>query len=204
VKTNAVIEAMETCRAMRELKPDPVPDELVETALHAATRASNPNNSQLWSFVVVRDPAQRAHIAKAFEPHLERVKAIPAGDDKLLERRLASARNLVGGLASVPVIIFVCARNEYPPEGPLESMMYSAAFAASQNLIVAARSLGLGATFTTLNLRAEPELRTILEIPDDVTMVTTIPLGWPARPFGPVRRKPLAEVVHHDRWRTQP
>ncbi len=78
--------------------------------------------------------------------------------------------------------------------------MYSAVFAAAQNLVVAARALGLGAAFTTLHGVAEQQFREILGIPAERFLGVTIPLGWPAGPVGPVSRKPLEEVVHHDRW----
>jgi nitroreductase len=78
--------------------------------------------------------------------------------------------------------------------------MYSAMHAAAQNAVVAARALGLGAAFTTLHGTAEPAIREILGIPEDRTIGVTIPLGWPDRPFGPVARRPLEEVVHRDHW----
>ena len=90
--------------------------------------------------------------------------------------------------------------NIYPAQAPRETFMYSAMYAASQNLVVAARALGLGAAFTTLHGVAEPKFREILGIPDDRTIGVTIPLGWPAGPVGPVTRKPLDEVVHRGRW----
>ena len=63
-----VFEAMETARSMRFFRPDPVPDELVEKVLWAATRASNPGNSQGWDFVVVRDVEQRRRLGEAVGP----------------------------------------------------------------------------------------------------------------------------------------
>jgi nitroreductase len=78
--------------------------------------------------------------------------------------------------------------------------MYSAMYAASQNLVVAARALGLGAAFTTLHHLGEAQMRSILGIPDEVYIGTLIPLGYPAGPEGPVKRNDVAEVVHHDRW----
>jgi nitroreductase len=78
--------------------------------------------------------------------------------------------------------------------------MLSAGYAAAQNLLVAARSLGLGASFTTLHALADAEVRALVGIPDDVEIVCTMPVGWPARPFGEVVRRPLAEVVHRDGW----
>jgi nitroreductase len=200
MRTNAVIEAMETCRAMRYYKPDPVPDDLIETVLYAATRASSANNTQPWEFVVVRDAGQRARIAGAWERTRQAMGSMSLPDDPVSARTVRGVRNLLGTLAQVPVIVFVCVRNTYPAQKPDEAFMWSAAFAASQNLIVAARSFGLGALFSTLHRMGEAEIRETLGLPDDVHLATTIPLGWPERPFGALTRKPLAEVVHRDRW----
>jgi len=78
--------------------------------------------------------------------------------------------------------------------------VWSAVYPASQNLILAARGLGLGTTFTTFHMVAEPVVRETLGLPDDVLIGTTLCVGYPDRPFGPVARKPVAEVIHWDGW----
>jgi nitroreductase len=195
-----VFEAMGTARAMRFFQTDPVPDELVEKVLWAATRASSGNNTQGWDFVVVRDAEQRGRLGEALAGFVKRVEAMPDPGNETDRRTLVGAKNLGATFAQVPVIIVVCGANIYPPDHPRETFMYSAVFAAAQNLVVAARALGLGAAFTTLHNVAEPQFREILQIPTDRYLGVTIPRGWPAGPVGPVNRKPLEEVVHHDRW----
>jgi nitroreductase/uncharacterized protein YciI len=196
-----VFEALGSARAMRRLEPDPVPDELIEKLIWAATRASNPGNSQAWEFVVVRDPATRRALRDAIAAGMKgMLDALPAGRTDSESRMLEGALHLVRNLDRVPVLIAVCARRIYPPGNPLDLYAWSAAYPASQNLCVAARALGLGTTFTTFQTLAEPEVRRILGIPDDVLIGTLIPVGWPERAFGPVRRKPVREVIHRDRW----
>jgi nitroreductase len=195
-----VFEAMGTARAMRFFKPDPVPPELLDKVLWAATRASSPNNTQAWHFVVVQDAAQRRRLGDVVSGFAERVRGMPDPGNEMDRRTLKGAANLGATLGEIPVLIFVCGRNVYPPHAPRETMMYSAVYAASQNLVVAARALGLGAAFTTLHHIGESRMREILAIPDEVFIGTVIPLGYPDGPTGPVTRRPLAEVVHHDHW----
>jgi nitroreductase len=107
---------------------------------------------------------------------------------------------LVEHLADAPVLVFICGNNVYPPDDPQEHMMYSAVFAAAQNLMVAARALGLGAAYTTFQLRCEAPIKQRLGIPEQTRICVTIPVGWPGRPYGELTRKPLEAVVHTDRW----
>jgi nitroreductase len=176
-----VFEAMETCRAIRYLKPDPVPEELIEKVIYGATRASSPGNSQGWDFVVVTDRDVKQRLSDAIAPAFASSAAVLEGPD-------------------ISVVIVWCARTISPPQNPLDLFVWSAVYPASQNLIVAARALGLGTTFTTLHSIAEDAFREVLQIPADVFIGTTIAMGYPDRPFGPVKRKPVSEVIHRDRW----
>jgi nitroreductase len=195
------LEAIGTARSMRWLKPDPVPAELIDTVLWAATRASSPANSQPWEFVVIRDEATRHELARIITAPLGGVhqQATESGD-AAHRRMFEGVSHLVHHFGEAPVLIFVCGNNVYPPDAPQEFMMYSAVFGAAQNLLVASRAVGLGAVYTTFHRHAEGALRAVLGMPDDVRICVTIPLGWPARSFGPMTRKPLESIVHHERW----
>jgi nitroreductase len=85
-----VLEAMETCSAARYLKPDPVPQELIERVIYAATRASSPGNSQQWDFIVVRNPEAKSKIRDLLAP---RFKAMRAG----LPMTGRSTSRMIGG-----------------------------------------------------------------------------------------------------------
>lgn len=194
------LEALETARAMRYLKPDPVPEALLEKLVWAATRASSPGNSQGWEFVVVRDRAAKERLGAAVAGRMGRgIRAMP-GEDGTQRRMLAGAIHLLEHFADVPAWIVICGRKVYPPQAPSEAMVWSTVYPAGQNLIVAARALGLGATFTTFHLAAEAEFRAVLGIPDDVYLGVSVAVGYPARAHGPVRRKPVGEVLHWERW----
>jgi nitroreductase len=194
------IEAMETCRAIRYLKPDPVPQALIERVIYAATRASSPGNSQGWDFVVVRDPATKARLGPVLrERMLPMVRSMPSAPG-MVQRMLGGAQHLLESFERVPAWIFVCGRKVYPPGAGTEQMVHAALYPAAQNLIVAARSLGLGTTFTTFQLAAEAEMRAVLKLPSDVAIGVCVALGFPDRAFGPVARKPVEEVIHWEQW----
>jgi len=195
-----VFEAMGTCRAIRQLKPDPVPAELIDRILWAATRAPSPGNSQGWDFVVVDDPESKARIADAVRGVMaSRVAAMPR-PDKTMRLMLDGTTRLIDTLGQAPVLIFVAGPVIYPPGAPLEQFTWSALYPAAQNILVAARALGLGTTFTTLHMVAEPTIREVLGIPPEIKLAAMIPVGWPDANFGPVNRRPVDDVVHRNRW----
>ncbi len=196
-----VIEAMETCIAMRYLKEDPIPPADLERLIYAATRASSPGNSQEWEFVVLSDAAKKAEIGavvwSAVAPMFE---SLPGDGVGTTARMYKGAAYLAKNFAKVPTWILCCARKNYPPQAPTEAFMHSTIYPAAQNLIVAARAMGLGTTFTTFQMSAEPVIRRVLAIPADVHLCVLVAVGYPARPFVPVRRKPVNDVLHWNGW----
>jgi nitroreductase len=200
--SSEVFAAMSTERAVRRFRADPVPRETVEALIWAATRAASPENAQPWEFVVVTDPARReqigALVAAAADVH---AASLPPTDDPAVRRTQEAAKHLVRNFAETPVMIFVCHHVvEYPAVYVEAGVGHSAVFMAAANLLVAARSLGLGAAFTFTHMLAGPPLRQVLELPEDVDIAVTIPVGWPAGPVGPVSRRPYPEVLHWDRF----
>jgi len=194
------LEAMGSARAMRWFTSEPVPEEAIDSLTWAATRASSAHNSEPWDIVVVRRPDLRAAIAQALADAVRARDPMPVAESASDRRIEAGVRNLFAHLADAPVLVFLCARNCYPPGAPQDKFLWSAVGAAAQNMLVAARSLGLGLAPTMFHTLAEARIREILGLPDDRVIGVTAVLGWPARSFGPVARRPLSEVVHHDGW----
>ncbi len=196
-----VLEAMETCTAMRYFKEDPVPRETLEKLIFAATRASNPGNSQGWEFLVIEDPAIKEPVGeKVLAGMAPFFASRPQGQDGVEERMLVGAEHLAKHFAKVPAWIVGMARKVYPPHDPQEGFMHSTIYPAAQNLIVAARSLGVGTCFTTFPGHAEAEIRELCNVPDDLHMFVYIAVGYPERPFRPVKRKPVEEVLTWNRY----
>ncbi len=197
------LEAIHTAGSMRWLRPDPVSDELIDEVIRAATCAASPGNVQPWEFVVVKDEATRREVARIITSSVagrRRRTADDRPDDPTQRRILEGVEYLLEHFAETPALVFICGRNVYPASAPRIEMMYSAVFGAAQNLLVAARAVGLGAAYTTFHGTCEPELKHRLGIPEDVHICVTVPLGWPARRYGHLTRKPLALVVHRERW----
>jgi nitroreductase len=199
---NAVFAALGTARAVRRFTPDPVPADLVDALVWAATRAASPANDQPWEFVVVDDEPTRAEVGRlvsaAADVHLA---SFPPTDDPSALRSQRTANRLVRHFGETPVIIFVCQHAvAYPEAYAVTGIGHSGVWMAAANLLVAARSLGLGAAFTFAHQLAGPELPRLLELPEGVEIAATVPVGWPAIEVGPVARKPFREVLHRNRY----
>jgi nitroreductase len=192
-----VIEAMETCTAMRYLKEDPVPREVLSRLVYAATRASSPGNSQGWEFVVIDDKAAKEEIGAAVRTGMGAAFANkPQGMDGVQSRMYAGAEHLANNFSKVPAWILGCGRKVYPPQAPSDVFLYSTVYPAAQNLIVAARSMDIGACFTTFHMTAEPVIRKVCRVPQDVHLCVFVAIGYPERNFMPVQRKPIDSVLH--------
>jgi nitroreductase len=199
---NEVLAAMGTSRAVRRFRTDPVPAETIDALIWAATRAGSPENNQPWEFVVVTDPSVRAAIGELVGAAAEfHAASLPPTGDPGVRRTQESAKRLVRHFGETPVMVFVCHHVvEYPPAYVEAGVGHSAVFMAAANLLVAARSLGLGAAFTFTHMLAGPALRELLGLPDDVAIAVTVPVGWPEGPVGPVARRPFRQVLHRDRF----
>jgi nitroreductase len=200
-----LLEAMATTRAIRRLRPDPIPEADLAKIFFAATRAPSGSNRQPFRFLVLRD-GPRAVEAKALLGEAFRrgwsSKAATDGygqaDESSPRARAAKAmQHFVDHFESIPVVVLPCLqryRAPHPTEG-------ASVYPACQNLLLAARALGYGGVITMWHAYVEPQLRTLLEIPDEVAIAATIPLGRPVGAgHGPVRRRPLPELVYEDAW----
>jgi nitroreductase len=187
-------EAVYSLRAIRRIRPDPVPDEDIRAILDAARQAPNGGNLQPWHFLVVTDPDLRARFAPLYREAwwAKRHDAGYRGPDDLPDH-FRSPMRLADEIGQAPVLVFLCAT----ARGPAAA---SSIIPAVQNLLLAGRALGIGGTITTLHPSVEDRVHELFGIPADAQVVYCVPLGYPKGRFGPVRRKPLAEVTSRDRW----
>lgn len=198
-----LFDAIRTMRAMRRLKPDPVPDELIREIIEAGTCAPSGGDTQHWRFIVVKDPQIKKQIQirykRAFEDLKERFHTAPPPPGKTeaqKQRMLASRDHLTEHFHEAPVLIVCCLLGDSGSGVGAGASIYPAV----QNMLLAARALGLGATLTTRHLLYEKEVDQILGLPEEAQTFAIIPIGYPLGHFGPVSRAPVDQVTFIDRW----
>jgi nitroreductase len=174
--------AIHTQRAIRHFKPDPVDDSLIEQMIEAATRAPSASNSQPWRFIVVRDRDTKAKLGEIF-------------DELGRARGHAPERT---PWADVPVLIVACSEDAESPGSDLARD--SSVLPAVQNLLLTARSLGIGTVLTTRWSARAPEVRELLGLPETVRPHVIVPTGWPEDHFGRTTRRPVSEVTFRERY----
>lgn len=193
-------EVATTQRAMRRLKPDAVPDEVLWKILETATRAPSGGNAQPWNFLVVRDEEKKRKIGEWYLDAWQRSYG-PARDAMLandaMARTFRSADHLANHLAEAPVLVIATIKKGMPN---VSSTLGASIYPAVQNLMLAARAEGLGTTLTTLHKLHEREVKELLGIPDDIETMALIPVGWPKGKFGSPQRLPVEKVVYWDSW----
>lgn len=195
-----LFDAIYTQRALRRFNTDPVPDSVVEKLVEAATKAPSGSNKQPWGFVVVRDYETRERIGGYYR--LAWTEAFGHGGNTLSPKIRASAEYLGHHMADAPVLVLACITHLGTPNLALGASIYPAV----QNFLLAARAMEIGSVLTTLHRRYELEIKKLLNIPDNVETVALLPLGYPAdgEGYGPTRRRSVSEVIHWDRWNSEP
>ena len=196
-------EAINSQRQITRFKPDPVPREVIDQVIEAATKAPSGGNSQPWEFVVVTDPDLINKIGTIYrELWLGARGDRPAPGESSVYR---AARYLANHFHEVPAMVLVCVDHSrtagYSSGEPIErGRQASSIWLAVQNLFLAARALGLGTRLTTTHIRREDEVKALLGIPDYVETVCLTPLGYPRGSFGPTTRWPASEVTSYNQW----
>lgn len=201
-----LLHGLATTRAIRRYADEPIPDEDLSTIMFSATRAPTGSNRQGFRFLVLRD-GERAAEAKSLLGRTFRDgwgskrksdgygQGSGVEDDSPKARMARSMQHFVDNFERTPVVILACVLRRH------NSILDGASiYPACQNLLLAARALGYGGVVTGWHAGVEPELRELLSIPEDFAVACTIPLGKPLGNHGPVRRRPVQELVFDDGW----
>lgn len=189
-------EAMFTQRSIRRMRPDPIPVEHLRLIVAAAVKAPNGGNSQRGRLLVVTDREKIAEFgalyhrswwAKRKEDHgWNGPQDVSPGDTSM-----SSPMRLADEMGKVPCVVFVLSEPPHQPESVLPG---------AQNLMLAARALGIGSVPTRLHPSDDGEFRAMFGVPGDVSLYLAIPLGYPRGRFGPTSRLPTAETTHWNEW----
>jgi len=196
-----LLEAIRTARAIRRLRPDPVPKALIRKVCEAGTYAPSGGNRQPWIFVAVTEPGRRAWIAeryrKAFRayisPAFERAEADPEFPPASL-RNMRGALHLAEHLHEAPVHLFVAGwKRRAEPQ-------LQALFPAIQNILLACRAVGLGASLTTAHRSFGAEIDAYLGLPEKTPSCALLPIGWPQGRYGRPPRASVDEKLFFERY----
>jgi nitroreductase len=205
-------EVIYSTRALRRFKPDPVPDEVIGKVVEAGTQAASGSNDQNWLFMVVTDAGQRKRVADVYLKAADRarmpdyIKAKFSGGDRTGRLLANSVLHLLEHIHEAPVLLVCCLNTGNPAAqdpkfrermGRLEG---ASIYPAVQNIMLACRALGLGTVLTTLHALYEDEMKQVLGLPPEYSTFALLPIGYPTDKFGPVKRKPITQVAHRDRY----
>jgi nitroreductase/alkylhydroperoxidase family enzyme len=207
-------EAASTTRAVRRLRPDPIPEPVLRRVLRAATWAPSGGNLQPWHVIAVRDPMRKKELAELYRGlwsdyaagRRALIARLPEALRTPAERTLRSGDHLAAHMHETPVIAAFC----FHPErltitdaglGRPSVVGGASLYPAVQNLLLACRAEGLGCVLTTLLCSREQEVRALLEIPEPWATCAFVPIGWPlGGGHGPLSRRPVEQVVFADRF----
>ena len=195
-----LFEAIRTARAIRRLRPDPVPPALIRKVCEAGMFAPSGGNRQPWSFVAVTEPERRAWIAQRYRTAFHRYAELAAEAAKAPDypdakrRNVRAATYLADHLHETPVLLFVAG---WKRRGETQ---HQALFPCIQNVLLACRAVGLGASLTTLHVTFHAEIDAYLGLPPEQPSCALLPIGWPLGKYGRPPRRSVDDCLHWERF----
>ena len=209
-------DAMSTLRAVRRLRSDPIPEDVLERVLTAATWAPTGGNHQSWRIIAVTDPVLKQGLEDLYRPHWEgyipgyeqHMQHMPPAEQDSSRKALAAGTYLARHMHEAPVICVFCFNLDHitVTDAALDRPSVvggGSIYPAVQNLLLAARSEGLGCVLTTLLCMEEPAVKSLLQIPEEWHTAAFVPLGYPILGgHGPISRKPMQRMVYSNTFGT--
>jgi len=201
-----VFEALYTTRAMRRVRPDPVPSDVQASILDAAIRAPTGGNAQNWRFLLVDDAEVIARLAPLYKAGIDSLwvtlyadRVAWAAEDPDDPERQAflrvqrSAQWAADNFTAYPLLLFGFAQHD-PTGGSIYPALWSAQLAA--------RAHGVGSTLTAVLLFADGEVKEILGVPADEgwNQAGCVLMGYPTGRWGVAERQPVQQVSYRNRW----
>ena len=209
-----LLEGIMTLRAIRRFTDEPVSEDEILTCLRAAQQAPSGGNIQPWQFLVITDPEKKRSLGAIYAAAYTRYEAAMAGarptprDERAAasqQRTLDASRFLAEHIGEAPGLVAFLMPNidmtVHDAEGPMDiGTPYASAYPAVQNFMLAARSLGIGTTLTTVFRIRQQEVRDLFEIPERYEIIALVPMGRPAGKFGQAPRRPVEQVTNWNRF----
>lgn len=205
-------DAMSTLRAVRRLRPEPIPADVLDRVLTAATWAPTGGNHQSWRIIAVTDAALKQGLEDLYRPHWEgyipgyqaHMQNMPPAERESSRKALESGTYLATHMHAAPVICVFCFNFDHitVTDAGLDRKSVvggGSIYPAVQNLLLAARNEGLGCVLTTLLCIEEPQVKALLHIPEQWHTAAYVPLGYPVLGgHGPIARKPISKMVYRN------
>lgn len=204
-----VFETIYSLRSMRRLKPDPIPEETLKKIIEAGIHAPSGGNMQEWGFILVQDAERKRFIRDRYWATWQKLQEGRPPIDTLppaRQRTMKAAAYLAEHMHEAPVLLLACSLKEYPPwaatgnQRALVATMHGSIYPAVQNILLACRALGVGATLTTTHYFFEEDLKQRFGVPANMEIAALLPLGYPRGKFGKTTRRPVEEVLFWDQW----
>ncbi len=209
---NDIYEMMSTLRAVRRLRPDPIPDDVMERVLQAATWAPTGGNMQPWRVIVVTSSERKQALADIYKPawyryakgYDKRIEQLPEDEAEKARRNRIAGDYLADHLHEAPTILMFVADPQMMAitDAKLDRVSMvggGSVYTAVQNAMLAARTEGLGCVLTTLHCLAEEEVKEALQIPEGWATLAMVPLGYPiGAGHGTITRQPIQALAFDD------
>jgi nitroreductase len=205
---------MSTQRAIRRLRPDLIPDDVLQRIMQAAAWAPSGGNQQPWRFVMVHDRAAKQRLGELYahrwarfaELYRRRIADAPEEQKRKGERNIAAGDHLATHFGDCPVVAIACFNPDHMAitdarQDRVSVVGGGSVYPAVQNLMLACRAEGVGCVLTTLLCQDEPAVKKLLGVAAGWYTAAAVPLGYPVRGgYGPIARKPVSELFFRDRW----
>lgn len=203
-----LFDVMYNCRAMRRLDTRPVPEEHLVKLIEAANQAPSGSNMQNGRWMIVRDPGVKQQLADLNRQGVDAYIGPQQDDPGSLPHQSAEKRKRMveavlwqrDHMHEIPALIIACLEFGTKVDAKMIGMGGGNIWPGIQNLLLAARALGLGAAPTTLALLDHKAVAKVLSLPETMAAFCLIPVGYPLGKFGPVTRKPVKDILRYDQW----
>ena len=209
---NDIYEMMSTLRAVRRLRPDPIPDDVMDRVLQAAAWAPTGGNMQPWRVIVVTSSERKQALSDIYKPawyryakgYDKRIEQLPEDEAEKARRNRIAGDYLADHLHEAPTILMFVADPQMMAitDAKLDRVSMvggGSVYTAVQNAMLAARTEGLGCVLTTLHCLAEEEVREALQIPEGWATLAMVPLGYPiGAGHGTITRQPIQALAFDD------